>query len=142
MNWPLIIGILVFISVIEPFLLLWGVARLGWRPLQRDFPARSPAQDAVTRNFQSMRLGMLNLAFCIHVTVDDLYLHVTPVAPFRWFGAGTASIPWESIEIVKRSRIGRWITARIGKRTLVGPKWCLKLAPPAEDAPPTPDEAG
>ena len=82
------------------------------------------------RRFQSFRLGVLHLGFCIHVAADEGHLHLQPAALLRFFEAPTASIPWSSIEIQKRSRTGKSITARINERTLLGPAWCLGLAEP------------
>ncbi len=109
---------------------LWAVVRFGWKPFAQRFPPRPADPDAVGRRFQSFRLGVLNFGFCIHVAADEGHLHLQPAALLRFFGARTASIPWSSIEIQKHSRTGRWITAKINERTLLGPAWCLSLAEP------------
>lgn len=133
MNWwPIIIALIVVFVVVEPIAILWAVMRFGWRPFAEDFPAQHVDEHAVRKRFQSFRLGLLNLGFSIHVAVDERHLHLEPAAWMRRLGARAVSIPWDSISVVKRSRTGAWMTARIGKHTLMGPTWCLELAEPAE----------
>ena len=141
MSWPIIITLIVAAAVLEPIILVWALLHFGWGPLARSYPAQPADDDAVTRSFQSFRLGLINLGFCIHVTVDERHLHLRPAAVLRWFGARAASIPWGSIRIVKRSRprpggplrMAPSITARIDGRTLAGPAWCLELAESAPE---------
>ena len=68
----------------------------------------------------------------IHTAVDDQFLHLTPAKVLRWLGAHPLSVPWASIRILKRSRIGDWITAEVDGRRIFGPAWCLKLADAGE----------
>ena len=132
MNWwPLIITGIILFTIVEPWVIIWAAMRMGWRPLLDKFPAQTPASDAVARRFQSFRLGFMNLGFSIHVAVDERWLHLTPAAFLAWGGGAPVSIPWDSISIVKRSRSRA--TAKIGKRTLVGPAWCLELAEGIEE---------
>jgi hypothetical protein len=129
MSWThvLIAGIVVFV-ILEPVVILWAIVRFGWAPIHEKFPAREPGADAVRRGFQSFKVGILNLGFSIHATVDAHYLHLEPAAYLRWARARTVSIPWDAISIEKRSRSGRWITVKTDKWTIMGPAWCLELA--------------
>ncbi|MHC4220071.1 MAG: hypothetical protein ACYSU7_16625 [Planctomycetota bacterium] len=129
MSWGqiLIAGIIVF-SIVETLVILWAVVHFGWSPIHKKFPTRAPDAEAVTRSYQSFKVGILNLGFSVHVAVDEHFLHLTPAAYLRGFGAGTLSIPWEAITVEKRSRSGRWITIKIDKWTIMGPAWCLELA--------------
>ncbi len=140
MSWPIIITLIVAAAVLEPIILVWALLHFGWGPLARSYPAQPADDQAVTRSFQSFRMGLINLGFCIHVTVDERHLHLRPAAVLRWFGARAASIPWGSVEIVKRSRLGPSITAKVDGRTLAGPAWCLELAEsaPEPQGPPKP----
>ncbi|MHC4142069.1 MAG: hypothetical protein ACYSUF_09395 [Planctomycetota bacterium] len=72
MNWTylLIAGIVVFV-VLEPILILWAIVRFGWAPIHEKFPAHEPGADAVRQGFQSFKVGILNLGFSIHATVDE-----------------------------------------------------------------------
>jgi hypothetical protein len=129
MSWVhyLVAGIIVF-SIVETVVILWAVVHFGWLPVSSKFPRREPGDDAVRRPYQSLRVGILNLAFSFHVSVDQRHLHLEPAAYLRFAKARTASIPWEAINVEKRSRGGRWITAKVDKWTIMGPAWCLELA--------------
>jgi len=129
MSWGHVLtaGIVVFV-VVESILILWAVVHFGWTPISEQFPARAPGAGAVRRPYQSFRVGFLNLGCSIHATADEQHLHLEPAAYLRWFKARTVSVPWEAITVEKRSRSGRWITAKIDKWTIMGPAWCLDLA--------------
>ena len=127
MTLALVIAIAVALTVLD-FVIVVTIIHRGWGPLPREFPAKTPGDDAVWRRYQSFRLGLMNLGYCIHVAVDEQYLHLVPIKPLRVFGGRTASIPWDAMRIEKRSSRGRWITVRIGAHTLRGPSWCLELA--------------
>ena len=127
MTITLVIAIVVSLTLLEIATFV-TIIKLGWGPLPREFPAREPGDDAVWRRYQSFRLGLMNLGYCIHVAADEQYLHLVPIKPLRILGGRTASIPWEAIRIENRSRRGKWITARVGTHTLRGPSWCLELA--------------
>jgi len=125
----LIIGFFIA-DLLLAWLLLWAILRAGWRPLTIRYPATEPAPDAVRRNFQSFRLGIINLGFCIHVAVDEHYLHLSPARILRWCGTGATSIPWSAIEPGGPVMGGKWMKSSIDGRTLLGPTWCLSLANP------------
>jgi hypothetical protein len=93
-------------------------------------PARAAAPtgaDAVRRDFQSFKIGMYNLGYCIHVAVDDAYLHLLPTAILRWAGAKPVSIPWEDVEFLRRKGT-KWAEVRIVKQKVLGPAWALEIA--------------
>ena len=127
MTMAIVIAIAAFVTVLD-LVIVVTIIRWGWGPLPRDFPATEPGDDAVWRRYQSFRLGLMNLGYCIHVAADEQYLHLVPIKPLRACGGRPASIPWDAIRIEKRSRHGKWITARVGTHTLRGPSWCLELA--------------
>jgi hypothetical protein len=114
--------------------LLSMIMRLAWWPIARRWPARSPASTAVRRNFQSYRLGLLNLGYCIHTAVDENYLHLIPARAIRWLGGRPMSVPWSAISLKKRRRNARHLAARIDGITLRGPAWALELADPEPEA--------
>jgi len=111
-------------------LVMWGVVKVGWSSMQRAYPSRTPSPDALRRNFQSFRFGIMNFGMSVHVAADEACLHLIPARLLRWFGAGVVSVPWESIRITKRHRGRRWVSASFGGRTVLGPAWCLDLAAP------------
>lgn len=109
-------------------LLLVRVAIGGtWRPLAEAFPAREPGEGAVRKTFQSYRLGIINLGYSIHTTVDAEHLHMEPAGFARAFGLRAVSVPWGEVRPVKlRGR--RWADVKIGNQTLMGPRWALEMA--------------
>ncbi len=127
MTMAIVIGIAVSVTALD-LMVVVAIIHWGWGPLSREFPATAPGDDAVWRRYQSFRLGLLNLGYCIHVAADDQYLHLVPIKPLRACGGRPASIPWDAIRIESRSDRGKWITARVGTHTLRGPSWCLELA--------------
>ncbi|MHC4416408.1 MAG: hypothetical protein ACYS0G_14125 [Planctomycetota bacterium] len=133
MSGPLLLTLIIVAALAESFVILWAIVRFGWKPLADVFPPQPSQPDAVVRRFRSFRVGVVNFGFSMHVAVDERHLHLETVALFRWFGARPVSVPWESIRIQKRSRWGRWITAKVGPRTITGPAWCLELAEPTPD---------
>ena len=131
MTVAIVIAIAVAVTALD-LMIVVGIIHWGWGPLSREFPATEPGDDAVWRRYQSFRLGLLSLGYCIHVAADERYLHLVPIKPLRAFGAAAASIPWQSIRILTHTPGDRWITVRIGTRTMKGPAWCLELASPDE----------
>ena len=133
MNLTLIIAAF----IIGDFIFVVGIIALcikrKWAPIARAHPAQTPTDDAVTKTFQSYRFDLLNLGFCIHTTVDENYLHLTPVKFLQKLGAKPTSIAWKYITHAKPSIIGKIMSVRIGKHRVSGPTWCLQLAIQDED---------
>lgn len=103
--------------------------RCLWNPVLVPYPKRNPLPGAVTRNYQSFGLGIVNMGGSIHAAVDDDHLHLTPLAVWRWLGARPTSIPWSVLSPVGRT--GR--VARVGGPRgckLEGPAWCMSLVSP------------
>ena len=142
MSWPWIIVLFVIVDVLVAFSLIAASLQLLWNPLHLAYPPRTPAEDAVRKRLQSFRIGLLNLSYCIHTTVDENHLHLTPATLVGWLGAKPTSIPWDAIEVLKRSRLGQSMIVRVGKRRIAGPAWCLGLAEPADGSDGAQDGAG
>ena len=142
MSWPWIIVLFVIVDILVAFSLIAASLKLVWNPLHLAYPPRTPADDAVRKHLQSFRIGLLNLSYCIHIAVDENHLHLTPATLVRWLGAKPTSIPWDAIEVVKRSRFGQSMIARVGERRIAGPAWCLGLAEPADGSYDAQDGAG
>ena len=142
MSWPWLIVLFVVIDLLVAFSLIAGSLKLLWNPLHSAYPPRTPADDAIRKELQSFRIGLLNLSYCIHTAVDGNHLHLTPATLVRWLGAKPTSIPWDAIEVLKRSRFGQSMIVRVGKRRIAGPAWCLGLAEPVDCSDGTQDGAG
>jgi hypothetical protein len=133
MNTGLVIVITVVVLgdlLIVP-LVLRMIIGAAWNPMANHYPAVEPAPDAVRKNFQSFKLGMISMGMSIHVAVDDQYLHMFPAKLLRWCGAKTISVPWNEIELVKPGK--KWVRVKIGSQDVYGPAWCLGLASPADE---------
>lgn len=100
------------------------------RPLSEEFVPVEPAPDAVRKRFQSFGFNLVNLGGCVHVAVDERWLHLRPARVARWFGMRDMSIPWEAIEL-ERVR-GKSAVAQVRGTSVRGPAWCLSLAGPVE----------
>jgi len=130
----LITGIVVF-DLVFTFLLIWVILRNAWKPLMLKYPRQELGEEVVTRNFQSFKFGLISLGCCIHVAVDEHFLHLTPASFFRRMGTDTISIPWNSIQDFKHKQGSRWAEIRLDRTRVIGPAWCLELASPPDDEP-------
>lgn len=119
-----------------------------WARMGAGCPPAEPAPDAVRRNFQSFRIGLMNAGQCVHVAADARFLHLSPARLLRWAGCAPISVPWDRVRARPASGVGDRVNARLGKRRasingveVLGPAWCLDLAqadPPGDDPRPGP----
>jgi len=108
-----------------------AMVRQKFKLLVAKYPPQPSRPGSVTRRFQSIALDSFNFGWCVHLTVDDAFMHIVPTRFARFFGGAPLSIPWDAISISKR---GRWNhTARLGAVKLIAPAWCLDLAYPPDD---------
>ena len=134
MSGPAIVGLVATILVIDS-IMVWAIVRVASeaaKELARDYPGRPVPDGAVRRGFQSFKIGIMNLGWCIHVAVDQGYLHLQPTWLARRFGLLPISLPWGVIEIRERRWRKWWV--RVGKHDVAGPPWCFQLA---DTRPPT-----
>ena len=128
--------ILVAVFVLTDLVVVGAVFHMAgqnWRELAAPFPAQPVEPDGVRREFQSFKLGMINLGMCVHVAVDAKHLHLYPALFMRLaMRAAPCSIPWSAITLMPGQKPGkRVLTAQIGKQDLLGPRWCMELADPS-----------
>ncbi len=135
MSVPVIIVLLSVGNVAFTMFIGWVLIRSSWAGLAQPFPAQQIGSDAVRKNFQSFRIGIVKLGFSVHVAVDEQYLHLIPARLIRLFGARTASIPWNQVSFTGRKG-KRNAVVKIGANTVMGPAWCLEMAepPPSEES--------
>lgn len=112
-----------FILIVLRALMAGSFGRLSAR-----YPRREPAPDAVRKNFQSFKFGLVNAGLSVHVAVDEHYLHLYPAAILRWAGVRAASVPWSAIQL--KGKWGPYRRAKIDGIDISGPRWCLDLASP------------
>lgn len=107
--------------------------KMNWAQIANAHPQQTPAFDAILKKYQSFKIDMLNLRFCIHTSVDEQYLHLIPIKFLQVLGAKPVSIAWNFITDIKPTVFGKSLTASIGKHKITGPSWCLELAQQASD---------
>lgn len=120
------VALVVAVDLVVVPLIIRAVVQGSWGDLEKKFPARPPAADAVRRQFQSVRIGMSNFGGCAHIAVDRDCLHLLPARFIRWFGAGPISVPWDRLEDPSPARSGV-VTARLGATKLTAPAWAVEL---------------
>ncbi|MBX3318063.1 MAG: hypothetical protein KF902_14500 [Phycisphaeraceae bacterium] len=121
--------ILVTLFVVVDTIVVWAILRACGEMLKQlgaGHPAVEPEAGAVRKEFQSFKIGLMNMGYSIHVTVDASYLHLDPSLTARWIGMPRMSIPWSEVRLVRRGRFGTQV--KIGRQTVYGPRWCLELA--------------
>ena len=131
-GWTIALIVIGFDAVFVP-LLIWGLVKGAWRPIEERYPREQAEPDALRREFQSIRLDMLNLGWSVHLTVDSRCLHIEPAKIIRVFGARAFSLPWEALRDVRIK--GRYGRARFDSTALTAPSWALELARPADQRP-------
>ena len=69
----LTVGIIIFIIFDTAIMavVVVAVVRATFTPLHEQHPPREPRPDAVARNFQSFRFGLVSMGGVIHVSVDE-----------------------------------------------------------------------
>lgn len=131
MSTTAIVALFLVITLVDGFIFAALIAHLRqshWKPLENAYPARAPASDAVVRSFQSVRVGLFNLGWCMHLAADEDHMHMTPAAVLRAIGLRPISIPWDEVAVKNASRSGSWVTLRIRNIDVQGPGWCFGLA--------------
>lgn len=110
--------------------------RMMWHSIAKPFPPQPIEEDAVCRSFQSASIGLFNLGFCVGITVDSAYLHLTPNFILKLTTHRTISIPWDQITPGKYSFFKRYRSFKIASHTVTVPAWALNLAEPTPQGEP------
>ena len=121
---------IVCVFVTMDAIIVWAIMRTISQTMKRlgeGNPPVDPEPGAVRREFQSFKLGILNLGYSIHVAVDASHLHLYPSLTARWIGIKPMSIPWERVEWRRATRLSG-THVRINGVDVYGPTWALKLA--------------
>jgi hypothetical protein len=128
MSIAIIVAFVVVFDVIIITLVMRALAS-AVKPLGEEFPAVEPAPAAVRRRFQSLKIGLINLGWSVHIAIDRGYLHLRPARLVRIMGFPALSIPWSAITVVERGH--GYSMIRVGTTEIVGPTWAF-----APDGPP------
>ena len=125
--WIVIAAVVILDLLIVP-LIVRAAIRGGWKKIHDTHPGVDIAPGTVRKDFQSFKIGMMNLGMSIHVACDDTHLHMLPCLFLRLCTAKPISVPWDAIEIKKR---GKWSThTKIAGADVWGPNWCFDLVDP------------
>lgn len=123
----LVVLLVVLVDVTVVPLIVMAVVNGTWSPLADRYPAQPVPADAIRRDFQSYKVGLMNLGMMVHTAVDEKHLHLLPARLGRWMRMRPVSVPWEAVEPV-RLRGTKYAEVKIGKETVTGPAWALGLA--------------
>lgn len=129
-GWTITVAVIGFVLLdmaVVFGLVLPAIVRASWGAIADRHPPMEPSPDAVGREFQSFKFGLLNLGWSVHVEVDDRHLHLRPALFARLMRCRAMSIPWEEIRLQGRAR-ARMRRAMIGRTLVCGPAWCMDLA--------------
>jgi hypothetical protein len=127
LPWQLIV---LMLAALVGFLALvfWLLVRVLWKPMERLYPAQPILPGAVSKSWQSFAFGPLSrLNNCLTIVADERHLHLQPLAPMQWLGAGWLSLPLDRMTDIRPGLLGQ-MTAGLDGRTIAGPAWCLSLA--------------
>ncbi|MBL8991326.1 MAG: hypothetical protein JNJ48_07075 [Phycisphaerae bacterium] len=121
---------IVAIFLVVDFIIVGAVLTLAAGPVKKlaaRFPPVPPAPDAVGRRFQSFRIGIMNLGFCIHAAADEKHMHLSPARLARIFGVRPMSIPWSAVRLTGKRSTGA-LEAKVEGTSVYGPEWLMSLA--------------
>lgn len=125
-NQAVTIALVVAGVMLMDLVIIPPLIKAGWSAVGNQFPPRPIHPDHIRKDFQSFGFGAFNFGSCVHIAVDPDHLHLLPAALLRWAGCKQASIPWDRVQIVRRTK--RSIRAKLGTTTIRGPAWCLEFA--------------
>ena len=73
-----LIGIGVAAYVVFMVLVVFVAPRMKWNSIAKLFPPQPEEDDAVSKSYQSVSIGIFNLSFCVGITVDSAHMHLKP----------------------------------------------------------------
>ncbi len=131
---PAQIAILVILCTLPlDFVILWAVSRYAvahfFSPLAGRYPAREPAPGAFRKEFVGFRLhGIFNFGFCLHIDVDDRFVHISPAWLPRLAGACPSSVPREDVQRGTGKGADRLVSGTIGGISVSIAGWVFEKA--------------
>jgi hypothetical protein len=138
MQTAIFVAAIVIVDVIVIATVLRIVFRSAWQPLMQRFPAKEVREPAFSKRYQSFSVGIVNLAGCVEVTIDDDHLHLRPAVLLRKLGLESLSIPWGAISPLERGGEGSSssrVQVMVGDTRVSGPRWCFRLVLDTADPP-------
>ncbi len=131
-----IVTLVVVIVLVDGMVIgsLFSMARGSLKELSKAFPGVAVVdgegvdggQGSGGKRFCSIRVGMMKLGSCVHITVDRDHLHLEPTRLARWMGLSRVSIPWGRMKVTGR----RWgqVSFSAGGVDLSVPNWAVPRA--------------
>ncbi|MCH2161260.1 MAG: hypothetical protein MK085_05235 [Phycisphaerales bacterium] len=119
------------IGIAYPLVIIFAAflaLRIVWNRIVRNHPGQTPADDAVSRRFQSCSIGIFNLGWSVNILADKDYLHLRPTLFLRAATSQSMSIPWEKIKPGKYQLFKKYRAFKLGDKTFVAPAWAVDLA--------------
>lgn len=130
----LLVGVLLFFDLIVVGA-VFGLSAQIWNGLGKGCTFVEPRPGSVRKDFQSLRIGMFNYGGCVHIAVDEDYLHLYPARVVRVSGGRALSIPWDRVQADASRPERRMWPARINGQKVLAPGWAMKIAVVSERAP-------
>lgn len=96
-TWQIVLLVLVILCVDGVVIAsLFSFARGSLKELNKAFPgvAALEGEGSGGKRFCSIRVGMMKLGSCVHITLDRDHLHLEPARVARWMGMSRVSVPW------------------------------------------------
>jgi len=123
----LIVGVFVIVDLVVVFA-AFRLCAIIWNALGKGCDFVQPGPDAVRKDFQSMKIGMFNYGGCLHIAVDEDYLHLYPAWIVRTNGGRSFSVPWERVQADASHPKRRVWRGRINGQKVLAPAWAMKIA--------------
>lgn len=124
----LIAGVVIGMDAIIIPAIISAMIAGNWTPISDQFPGvATPPADAPRWNFASLKVGMLNMGWSVHLIADETHLHMVPTKFCRWLGMKAASVPWDKIEYVQ-NKWRKWAVVKLGPHEVMGPREAFSLA--------------
>jgi hypothetical protein len=123
----LLIGVFVLVDLVVVSAVFQMSAQI-WNALGKGCVQVEPKPGAVRKDFQSMKIGMFSFGGCLHIAVDEHYLHLYPAKVVRMSGGRSFSIPWDLVHADASRPERRIWSARINGQKVLAPGWAMKIA--------------
>lgn len=134
-TWQIVLMVLVIVLVDGVLIVsLFAMARGSLKELSKTFPGVAVlegegrtdgkgVEGSGGKRFCSIRVGMMKLGSCVHITVDRDHLHLEPTRLARWMGLSRVSVPWGRMKVTGR----RWgqVSFSAGGVDLSVPDWAV-----------------
>jgi hypothetical protein len=101
MTTPQVIALVAVILCIDAMIVgaIFHTAGQTLRDIAKAFPPQPHLPNTPTRNFRTVRIGIINLGGSVHIAIDGNHVHLAPSWFARRIGMTPASVPHACIEV-------------------------------------------